>query len=82
MESEGGTGRRKTEKTASRFCAGCLLYTSRKVSFLEIFKNAGPHIESSGSGPIKKVRAGEVAVGFGLRHQAAADKASGLPIDL
>ncbi|PNV60624.1 ABC transporter substrate-binding protein [Clostridium sp. chh4-2] len=47
----------------------------------QIFKNAGPHIESSGSGPIKKVRAGEVAVGFGLRHQAAADKASGLPID-
>lgn len=46
-----------------------------------IFENAGPHIESSGSGPIKKVRAGEVAVGFGLRHQAVADKASGLPID-
>ncbi|MBT9775550.1 ABC transporter substrate-binding protein [Clostridium sp. MCC353] len=46
-----------------------------------IFKNAGPHIESSGSGPIKKVRAGEVAVGFGLRHQAAADKTAGLPID-
>ncbi|MBS6646941.1 MAG: ABC transporter substrate-binding protein [Clostridiaceae bacterium] len=46
-----------------------------------IFRNAGPHIESSGSGPIKKVRAGEVAVGFGLRHQAAADKAAGLPID-
>lgn len=46
-----------------------------------IFKNAGPHIESSGSGPIKKVRAGEVAIGFGLRHQAVADKAAGLPID-
>ena len=46
-----------------------------------IYKNAGPHIESSGSAPLKKVRAGEVALGFGLRHQAVADKASGLPID-
>ncbi len=46
-----------------------------------IYKNAGDHIESSGSAPIKKVRAGEVAIGFGLRHQAVADKKSGLPID-
>ncbi|MDD3338849.1 MAG: extracellular solute-binding protein, partial [Lachnospiraceae bacterium] len=46
-----------------------------------IYKNAGSHIEDSGSGPIKKVRAGEVAIGFGLRHQAVADKADGLPID-
>ena len=46
-----------------------------------IYKNAGPHIESSGSAPLKKVRAGEVAVGFGLRHQAVADKAEGLPVD-
>lgn len=46
-----------------------------------IYKNAGAHLEDSGSGPIKKVRAGEVAVGFGLRHQAVADKADGLPID-
>lgn len=46
-----------------------------------IYKNAGPHIESSGSAPLKKVRAGEVAIGFGLRHQAVADKAEGLPID-
>lgn len=46
-----------------------------------IYKNAGPHVESSGSAPIKKIRAGEVAVGFGLRHQAVADKAKGLPID-
>ena len=46
-----------------------------------IYKNAGPHIESSGSAPLKKVRAGEVALGFGLRHQAVADKESGLPID-
>lgn len=46
-----------------------------------IYKNAGPHVESSGSAPLKKVRAGEVAIGFGLRHQAVADKADGLPID-
>lgn len=46
-----------------------------------IYKNAGAHLEDSGSGPIKKVRAGEVAIGFGLRHQAVADKAEGLPID-
>lgn len=46
-----------------------------------IYKNAGAHIEESGSGPIKKVRAGEVAIGFGLRHQAVADKEEGLPID-
>ena len=46
-----------------------------------IMKNAGPHLESSGSGPIKKARAGEVAIAFGLRHQAVADKEKGLPID-
>lgn len=46
-----------------------------------IYKNARLHMESSGSGPIKKVRTGEVAIGFGLRHQAVADKANGLPID-
>lgn len=46
-----------------------------------IYNNAGVHIEDSGSGPIKKVRAGEVAIGFGLRHQAVADKEEGLPID-
>ncbi len=46
-----------------------------------IYKNAGPHIESSGSAPIKKVRAGEVAIGFGLRQQVVSDKASGLPMD-
>lgn len=46
-----------------------------------IYKNAGAHLEDSGSGPIKKVRAGEVAIGFGLRHQAVADKEDGLPID-
>lgn len=46
-----------------------------------IIKNAGPHLESSGSGSIKKVQAGEVAVGFGLRHQAVAAKTEGAPID-
>lgn len=46
-----------------------------------MYKNAGAHIEQSGSGPIKKVRAGEVAIGFGLRHQAVTDKADGLPVD-
>ena len=46
-----------------------------------IYENAGPHIESSGSAPLKKVRAGEVAIGFGLRQQAVSDKAEGLPID-
>lgn len=46
-----------------------------------IYENAGDHIEESGSAPLKKVRAGEVAIGFGLRHQAVADKAKGLPID-
>ncbi|MCP1101815.1 iron(III) transport system substrate-binding protein [Aequitasia blattaphilus] len=46
-----------------------------------IYENAGAHIEESGSGPIKKVRTGEVVIGFGLRHQAVADKAEGIPID-
>lgn len=46
-----------------------------------IYENAGDHIEDSGSAPLKKVRAGEVAIGFGLRQQAVADKADGLPVD-
>ncbi|WP_204314724.1 extracellular solute-binding protein [Bifidobacterium aerophilum] len=46
-----------------------------------IYRNAGPHLEQSGSGPLKAVRSGEVAIGFGLRHQAVADKKKGLPID-
>ena len=46
-----------------------------------IYKNAGDHLEESGSGPLKLVRAGEVAIGFGLRQQAVADKEAGLPID-
>ena len=47
----------------------------------DIYANAGDHIESSGSAPLKLCEAGEVAVGFGLRHQAVAAKAEGLPID-
>lgn len=46
-----------------------------------LIQNAGPHMESSGSGPFKKVKAGEVAFAFGLRHQAAAAKSQGLPIN-
>lgn len=46
-----------------------------------IYRNAGPHLQMSGSGPLNSVRSGEVAIGFGLRHQAVADKAEGLPID-
>ncbi len=52
-----------------------------KSVLIDMYKNAGAHLEKSGSAPIKKVRAGEVAIGFGLRHQAVADKAAGLPID-
>lgn len=52
-----------------------------KEILTDIYENADAHIEQSGSGPIKKVRAGEVAIGFGLRHQAVADKADGLPVD-
>ena len=39
-----------------------------------IYENAGPHIESSGSAPLKKVRAGEVAAGFGLLQQLRQSK--------
>ena len=46
----------------------------------DLIHNVGPHLESSGSGPIKKVQAGEVAAGFGLRHQAVASKEQGAPI--
>ena len=42
-----------------------------------IYENVGDHLEDSGSAPLKKVRAGEVAIGFGLRQQAVADKADG-----
>lgn len=46
-----------------------------------IYRNAGDQIEDSGSAPLKKVRAGEAAIGFGLRQQAVADKKDGLPVD-
>ncbi|EJC3746375.1 extracellular solute-binding protein [Enterococcus faecium] len=52
-----------------------------KIILQGIYKNVGDHLESSGSGPLKKVRLGEVAIGFGLRHQAVKDKNDGLPID-
>ena len=55
--------------------------TEAKEILTGIYENAGAHLEKSGSGPIKKVRSGEVAIGFGLRHQAVADKEEGLPID-
>lgn len=52
-----------------------------KTILHDLIANVGPHLESSGSGPIKKVQAGEVAAGFGLRHQAVQAKESGAPID-
>lgn len=45
-----------------------------------IYRNAGPYLSQSGSAPIKNVRAGETAIGFGLRHQSLADAEDGLPI--
>ncbi len=53
-----------------------------KAVMNSIIANAGPHVEQSGSAPLKKARAGEVVFGFGLRQQPVADKAKGLPIDL
>ena len=55
--------------------------TQTKEILHAIYENAGPHLEMSGSAPLKKVRAGEVALGYGLRHQAVKDKRKGLPID-
>lgn len=52
-----------------------------KTVLHDLVANVGPHLESSGSGPIKKVQAGEVAAGFGLRHQAVLAKEEGAPID-
>ncbi|GEN88415.1 extracellular solute-binding protein [Oceanobacillus sp. FSL W8-0428] len=51
-----------------------------KEIFQKLIANVGPHLESSGSGPISKVQAGEAAAGFGLRHQAVVAKESGAPI--
>ncbi len=53
-----------------------------KAVMNSIIENAGPHVEQSGSAPLKKSRAGEVVFGFGLRQQPVLDKAKGLPIDL
>jgi iron(III) transport system substrate-binding protein len=52
-----------------------------KTILHDLIANVGPHLESSGSGPIKKVQAGEVAAGFGLRHQAVIAKEEGAPIN-
>ncbi|GKV66472.1 MULTISPECIES: extracellular solute-binding protein [unclassified Sporosarcina] len=52
-----------------------------KTVLQKLIANVGPHLESSGSGPIKKVQAGETAAGFGLRHQAVIAKGQGMPID-
>ena len=52
-----------------------------KEILTDIYANAGDHLEESGSGPLKLVRAGEVAIGFGLHQQAVADKEKGLPVD-
>ena len=52
-----------------------------KEILTDIYANAGDHLEESGSGPLKLVRAGEVAIGFGLRQQAVADTEKGLPVD-
>ena len=41
-----------------------------KEILTKLFQNIGPHLESSGSGPLKKVQSGEVAIGIGLRSQA------------
>ena len=52
-----------------------------KEILTDIYANAGDHLEESGSGPLKLVRTGEVAIGFRLRQQAVADKEKGLPVD-
>jgi ABC-type Fe3+ transport system substrate-binding protein len=46
----------------------------------KILDNVGPNLEDSGSGPIKKLRTGEVAIGFGLRQQGLVDEKAGMPI--
>ncbi|GHU36523.1 putative 2-aminoethylphosphonate ABC transporter substrate-binding protein [Bacilli bacterium] len=51
-----------------------------KTIFAKILANVGPNLEDSGSGPIKKLRTGEVAIGFGLRQQGIVDEQAGLPI--
>lgn len=46
----------------------------------QLLKNVGPHLESSGSGPLKKVESGEAAIGIGLRSQAIDAEMKGKPI--
>ncbi len=46
----------------------------------KLIENTGPHLESSGSGPLKKVESGEVSVGIGLRAQAVKSEQNGNPI--
>lgn len=46
----------------------------------QLIENVGPHLESSGSGPLEKVESGEVAVGIGLRAQAVKSEDKGNPI--
>lgn len=46
----------------------------------QLLKNIGPHLESSGSGPLKKVESGEAAIGIGLRSQAIDAEMKGKPI--
>ncbi|MBC2854950.1 extracellular solute-binding protein [Cetobacterium sp. 2A] len=53
-----------------------------KVIIDGIKTNAGPHIEASGSAPIKKVQSGEVAIGVGMRHQAEMKKMEGIPMEV
>lgn len=56
--------------------------TKAKPIIKQIYKNANNHLESSGSAPLKKVQVGEVAIGFGLTHQAKNAKASGYPVEI
>lgn len=46
----------------------------------QLLQNVGPHLESSGSGPLKKVESGEAAIGIGLRSQAIDAEMKGKPI--
>ncbi len=56
--------------------------TQGKQILQKLLDNVGPHLESSGSGPVKKLRSGEVAIAYGLRHQALKDKENNLPIEV
>lgn len=46
----------------------------------QLLNNVGPYLESSGSGPLKKVESGEAAIGVGLRSQAIDAEKKGKPI--